>query len=351
MTTTMQQQTSPAAEGPPGAAAAAPLAYAAPPAPPLAPAPLRSLWENAGMVVVFLLMFLAASIFVDHFFSWTNLKGLLLSVTTIGMVACTMLFCLAAGDFDLSVGSVLAMAGITGAVVSNATDSAVAGILAGVAAGALVGFVNGFVIAQLGINALITTLATMQVARGLAYLIAPGAVSVGIRSKPFHQLGKWSDPVLHISSPIWLLILSFLVFGVLLRYTTFGRNTLAIGGNAEAARLAGIRVRRTKIVIFTLQGAMAAFAGVVLAARLTSGQPNNGQGLELQVISACVLGGVSLTGGIGTMVGVVVGVLIMGMVENVMRLMNVPTFYQYIASGTILLVAVLIDRARTRGSV
>jgi L-arabinose transport system permease protein len=340
--TTMQ--TPPAAP----ASSAAPLPYASPRP---APAPLRSLWENAGMLVVFILMFVAASLLVNHFFTWVNLKGLVLSVTTIGMVACTMLFCLAAGDFDLSVGSVLAMAGIIGAVVSNATGSALIGILAGTASGAVIGFVNGFVIAQLGINALITTLATMQIARGLAYTFAPGAVSVGIKSKAFHQLGKWADPVLNISSPIWLLILSFVVFGILLRYTTFGRNTLAIGGNAEAARLAGIRVRRTKIIIFTLQGAMAAFAGVVLAARLTSGQPNNGVGLELQVISACVLGGVSLTGGIGTMVGVVVGVLIMGMVDNVMRLLNVPTFYQYIASGTILLVAVLIDRARTRQSV
>jgi len=330
-------------------AAPATLSYATPPPAPPAPALLRALWDNAGMLVVFALMFAAAAIFVDHFFTWVNLRGLLLSVTTIGMVACTMLFCLAAGDFDLSVGSVLAMAGIVGAVVSNATESAAVGIFAGVASGAVVGFVNGFVIAQLGINALITTLATMQIARGLAYTFAPGAVSVGIKDADFHLLGRYS--VLGITSPIWLLIFAFIIFGILLRYTTFGRNTLAIGGNSEAARLAGIRVRRTKIIIFTLQGAMAAFAGVVLAARLTSGQPNNGMGLELQVISACVLGGVSLTGGVGTMLGVVVGVLIMGMVENVMRLMNVPTFYQYIASGTILLAAVLIDRARTRHSV
>jgi len=333
-----------------GPQAAPPLSYATPPVSRTAPPVLRSLWENAGMLLVFVLMFACCAIFVGNFFSWINLKGLLLSVTTIGMVACTMLFCLAAGDFDLSVGSVLAMGGVVAVVVANATGSAVVGIAAGVGSGAVIGFINGFVIAQLGINALITTLATMQIARGLAYTFAP--TSIGIkRGVPLSSLGQWADPVLHVSSPIWLLVLAFVAFGILLRYTTFGRNTLAIGGNAEASRLAGIRVTRTKIIIFTLQGLMAAFAGVVLAARLTSAQPNNGQGLELQVISACVLGGVSLTGGIGTMVGVVVGVLIMGMVDNVMRLLNVPTFYQYIASGTILLIAVLIDRARTRGSV
>ncbi len=310
---------------------------------------LRGIWENAGMVVVFVLMFLVASVLVDNFFTWTNQKGLLLVVTPVGMVACTMLFCLAAGDFDLSVGSVLAMAGMIAAVVSNATGSAAVGILAGLASGAFIGLLNGCVIAQLGINALITTLATMQIARGLAFLFAPGGASVGVRSATFRQIASWD--LFSVRSPIWIMLLCFVVFGVLLRYTTFGRNTLAIGGNAEAARLAGIRVRRSKIVIFTLQGAMAAFAGIVLAARLSSGQPNNGIGLELQVISACVLGGVSLTGGVGTMVGVIVGVLIMGTVENVMRLMNIPTYWQFVASGSVLLAAVLIDRARTRGSV
>jgi len=328
-------------------AAAPPLAYAS--ARP-GVAPLRALWENAGMVVVFVLMFICCAIFVENFFSWVNLRGLLLAVTTIGMISCTMLFCLAAGDFDLSVGSVLAMGGMIAVVVSNATGSAMLGILAGVGSGAAIGFLNGFVIAQVGINALITTLATMQIARGLAFKFAPGGASVGIKSKTLQLLGQWSDPALGIRSPIWLMLICFVVFGILLRYTTFGRNTLAIGGNAEAARLAGIRVTRTKIIIFTLQGALAAFAGIVLDARLTSGQPNNGLGLELQVISACVLGGVSLTGGVGTMVGMIVGVLIMGIVTNVMALMNIQPYNQYIVSGVILLTAVIVDRARARKS-
>ena len=150
------------------------------------------------------------------------------------------------------------------------------------------------------------------------------------------------------TTPVWIMAACFLVYGVLLNRTIFGRNTLAIGGNAEAARLAGISVTRIKIIIFALQGLMAGFAGVILAARMTSGQPNTAQGLELQVISACVLGGVSLTGGVGTMTGVIVGVFIMGTVQNSMNLLNIAPFYQYVASGSILLAAVLFDRLRQR---
>ena len=144
------------------------------------------------------------------------------------------------------------------------------------------------------------------------------------------------------------MIVSFFVFGILLNHTIFGRNSLAIGGNKEAAHLAGIAVTRTKIIIFTLQGLIAGLAGVILASRMTSGQPATAQGLELQVISACVLGGVSLKGGIATMSGVIFGVLIMGLVQNTMNLLNISTFYQYLTSGVILLIAVLLDRLKQK---
>ena len=127
-------------------------------------------------------------------------------------------------------------------------------------------------------------------------------------------------------------------------FRSFGKNTVAIGGNKEAARLSGINVDRTRIIIFSLQGLMAGFAGVVLASRMTSGQPNTSQGFSLDVISACVLGGVSLSGGVAPIMGAIVGVLIMGTVQNAMNLMNIPTFYQYVVRGFILLVAVLIDQ-------
>jgi L-arabinose transport system permease protein len=304
---------------------------------------LTGLWESMGMLAIFLLLFIGLAIFVPNFFSVINMRGLALSVATVGIIACTMLFCLAAGDFDLSVGSVVALSGVLAAVVINHTHSITLGIGAGILAGALVGVVNGTVIARLGINALITTLATMQIVRGFSYIVSDGK-AIGVRESSFFALGITN--FLSIPTPVWIMVACFVVYGILLNRTIFGRNTLAIGGNAEAARLAGIAVTQTKIIIFTLQGMMAGFAGVILASRMTSGQPATGQGLELQVISACVLGGVSLTGGIGTMTGVIVGVLIMGTVQNAMNLLNIAPFYQYVASGTILLAAVLFDRVK-----
>lgn len=307
---------------------------------------MRRIWEDAGMLVVLVALFIGCALFVPSFANVRNMAGLGLAVSMTGMVACTMLFCLASGDFDLSIGSVVACAGVLAAVVVNKTGSVAAGIVAGLAIGALVGLINGVVIAKFKINALITTLAMMQIVRGLAFIFAPGGVSVSVMDERFFVLGNTS--LLAVPTPVWITVLCFVTFGLLLQYTTFGRNTLAIGGNEEAARLAGLPVDRIKITIFVLQGAMAAFAGIVMASRMTSGQPNVGLGFELAVISACVLGGVSLTGGVGNMLFVISGVLIMGIVQNAMNLMSVPTFYQYVVSGAILLAAVMLDRLKQR---
>jgi len=163
----------------------------------------------------------------------------------------------------------------------------------------------------------------------------------------FFDLGN--TIVFGVPTPVWVAGLCFVVFGVLLNKTIYGRNTLAIGGNPEAARLAGVNVNMTRIVIFLIQGVIAALAGVILAARITSGQPNAAQGFELNVISACVLGGVSLLGGRATISGVLVGVLIMGTVQNAMNLLNIDAFYQYLVRGAILLAAVLVDQLKNRG--
>jgi len=297
------------------------------------------------MLLVLAALLLVCSLFVDNFLTVTNLRGLALAVATIGMVACTMMFCLAAGDFDLSVGSVVAFAGVLGATVMNATGSVTAGFAAALASGALIGFVNGVFVARLGINALITTLASMQIVRGLGFIVSDGR-AVGIRTDRFFALGNTAW--LGVPAPVWLTAGCFLLFGVLLNLTVFGRNALAIGGNKEAAHLAGVPMTRIKLVIFTLQGLVAAFAGLVLAARMTGGQPNTSQGLELEVISTCVLGGVSLSGGVARIGAVIAGVLIMGIVQNAMNLLNIPPFYQYVARGCILLGAVMIDRLKQR---
>jgi L-arabinose transport system permease protein len=320
---------------------------------------LATFLDKAGMLVVLAILFAGCAFGVDNFFSWVNMKGLALAVSMTGMVSCTMLFCLAAGDFDLSIGSVVACSGVIAAVVMNKTDSIALGVLAGLGGGALVGFVNGYVVARLRINALITTLATMQIVRGLGYLVSDG-IAVGIRREGFFALGNSTFPgrnftlfgtTFHgVPTPVLITAACFAVFGFILNRTVFGRDTLAVGGNPEAAHLAGIAVDRVKMIIFTAQGAMAAFAGIVLASRVTSGQPKTSEGFELEVISACVLGGVSLTGGVGSMAFVIAGVLIMGIVQNAMNLLNVPTFYQYVARGAILLAAVLFDRWKRRKS-
>lgn len=306
---------------------------------------LANFWDRFGMLTVFLALFILCSLFVPNFFSLVNVRGLGLSVTLSGMVACGMLFCLAAGDFDLSVASVIACAGVTTAVVINMTESLAMGIFAGLMVGVVVGFINGIVVAVLKINALITTLATMQIARGLAYIISDGK-AVGITEESFFTLGNAS--FFNIPVPLLLTVLCFIIFGFLLNKTTFGRNTLAIGGNEEAARLAGVNVTRTKVIIFTLSGLVSAFAGIVLASRMTSGQPMTSIGFELTAISACVLGGVSVKGGIGKISYVVAGVLILGTVENAMNLLNISPFSQYVVRGLILLAAVIFDRYKQK---
>ncbi|GKV85382.1 L-arabinose ABC transporter permease AraH [Pectobacterium carotovorum subsp. carotovorum] len=302
---------------------------------------LSRIWDNYGMLVVFAVLFLGCAIFVPNFASFINMKGLGLAISMSGMVACGMLFCLASGDFDLSVASIIACSGVATAVVINISESLWIGVGAGLLLGVAFGLLNGFVIARLKINALITTLATMQIARGLAYIISDGK-AVGIEDERFFALGyaNW----LGLPAPIWITISCMILFGLLLNKTTFGRNTLAIGGNEEAARLAGVPVVRTKIIIFALSGLVSAAAGIILASRMTSGQPMTSIGYELIVISACVLGGVSLKGGIGKISYVVAGVLILGTVENAMNLLNISPFSQYVVRGLILLAAVIFDR-------
>jgi L-arabinose transport system permease protein len=305
---------------------------------------LAEIWDNGGMLILLAGLVAYAVAMVPNFATTTNLVySLGLSLTTTGIVACGMLFCLASGDFDLSVGAVAAFAGMLTAVLLDRMGGNLMAIPIALVACALIGTFNGIVIAGAGINALIATLATMQIVRGGAFLVNDGN-SLGVASETFARFGTGN--LLGLPIPIWVLIVCLGVFGFLLHMTVFGRNALAIGGNREAARLAGIPVLRTKVAIFALQASLAGLAGIVSTAQQQLGDPRGMMGLELRVISACVLGGVSLTGGVASIHHVVVGVLIMGTVQNVMDLKSVPTFYQYLISGAILLAAVLLDRLK-----
>src|ERR1700744_5419664 len=299
--------------------------------------------NKSGIVMVFLILFVVLSFTVPDFISSRNIQGLLLSVTLIGSISVTMMFVLALGEVDLSVASIVAFSGVVASTLITATHSVMFGIAGGVLAGGAVGLVNGVLVARYKINSLIVTLAMMEVVRGLAYITSNGDAGM-ISEERFFALGGGS--FLGISFPIWSKIFGFVVFGFLLKKTVFGKNVLAVGRNSEAALLSGLPVTRIKIAVFVLQGLVTGFAGVMLASRMSLGDPKTSVGLELGVISACVLGGVSLTGGVATISGVLVGVLIMGSVQDAMSLLNVPTFYQYLIRGGILLLAVLFDRYR-----
>jgi len=299
------------------------------------------------LVYLLVIVLVTFSVAVPNFMSPLNLQGLMLSVSLIGIVAVTTMFVLAMGEVDLSVGSIVALAAVVGALGLQLTGSVWFGVLAGVLSGSAVGAVNGILIAKFKVNSLIATLAMMEIVRGGAYIASKGDAVIIVEER-FFDIGN--GQLLGIGYPVWLMLLFFAVFGFILNNTVYGRNVLAIGGNREAARLAGLAVDRIRISTFILQGSAAGLAGVLLASRLSIGDPKTSQGLELAVISACVLGGVSLSGGVATVVGVFVGVLLMGSVQNALSLLNVPTFYQYVVRGGILLAAILFDRSRAKHS-
>ncbi len=305
------------------------------------------LWAHSGMTWIFIIMFLLLSIFIPYFFTWRNIIGLVLSITTIGLVASSMMFVMAAGDIDLSVGSTVAFSGVVTAVVINLTGNYIAGIMIGLTASAIVGMVNGIIISRYKLNPLIVTLAMMQIIRGMGFIISGGR-AVGIKLAPFFTIGN--EVFLGLPIPVWITIIVFILASILLNNTAFGRYVLAIGSNKEAANLIGINVGKIRKIIFIIQGLIAGLAGIILAARMTSGQPTVAQGFELNVISACILGGVSLKGGNARITGVIIGVFIMGTVQNAMNLVNIPTFYQYIVRGMILLMAVFLDKIKVKGN-
>jgi L-arabinose transport system permease protein len=287
----------------------------------------------------------AIALTVPFFLTASNLIGLMLSLSVVGMGACVMLFCLSSGNIDLSIESIVALAGVTAAVVVNRTGSVALGAACGVLAGGLVGLANGLIVTKLKVNSLIATLATMQIVRGLCFTASSGS-AVGVSDEGFYAIGN--SFFLGIPSPAWVAFACIAAFGFVFGNMSFGREVLAIGGNRESARLAGVDVDRAQILIFAVQGLVVGAAGVILASRMTSGQPNSSTGYSFDVVSACLLGGVAISGGRGTISGVILGVLAIGVVQNAMGLLNLPSFNQYLTRGGILLAAVLYDRMRNR---
>jgi inositol transport system permease protein len=300
--------------------------------------------SGAGLVGALILLFIALSIVRPGFLTVSNLINLVRQISINGILAVGVTFVLLTGGVDLSLGSLVALTGVAAASFAHPGQFPVIvpvaiGILAGTACGAL----NGVVVTRGRVAPFIATLGMMTAARGLALLISDGR-PVSNLSGAFTVLGGgqvWGVPV-----PVLILCLVALAASIVLGKFRMGRYLYAVGGNESAARASGVRVNRVKMFAYTLCGALAGLAGVVLAARITTGQPNAGVGYELDAIAAAVIGGTSLSGGTGGAGGTILGALLMGVINNGLDLLNVPSYYQQIVKGVIIVGAVWLDRSR-----
>lgn len=297
--------------------------------------------QRNGPLVALLLIILFATLRYDSFLTETNLWNVLRQNSMLGLVALGMTFVIISGGIDLSVGSLVALADVLAAGLSK--YGLAAAILAPVAVGTLLGLANGLLVARARIAPFIVTLGTMIAIRGIA-LAATGEVSVRVDrlNESFTVLGR--GLVGPVPVPVILFLALCGVGALLLNLTSAGRNVLAIGGNEEAARLMGLPVERTKVLVYAINGALASLAGVVLASRLGAGQPVAGQGWELDAIAAVVLGGTLLTGGIGKVSGTIIGVLILGLLFNIFNLEGTfSSWWQWVLRGALLMLVVIVQ--------
>jgi len=300
----------------------------------------RWLRHYGGIVCGLIVLCGLFSVLSPNFLSLSNLLNVVLQVSIIAILGFGMTYVLLLGDIDLSVGAVMALVGTVAALAMQHGVPPLAAVLAAMLAGIVLGWVNGALSALLTIPSFIVTVATMGVFRGLAYITSAG-VPISIDDDRFAALGNGS--FLGVAIPIWVLAVLLFVNHFVLSRTVFGRKAYLAGGNREAALYSGINVRRLRIAIFMISGLMASIGGVLMTSRLYSAQPNAGMGYELDAIAAAVLGGTSLSGGYGTIVGTLIGALIIGVINNGMNLLSVPYFYQLIVKGVVILVAVCID--------
>ncbi len=295
----------------------------------------------AGLIVVSCLMGLAS----DNFFSVGNLFNVLRQVSVVGILAVGMTFVILTGGIDLSVGSIIAVSGVVAVVLAIAGLPAPLAVLAGIGVGALCGLVNGALTAYLSLAPFIVTLGTMTFLRGLAYTITAGQPIV---SSDLNFKGIGIGYLFGVPIPVIVMAIVFLIAWFLLERTRYGRHVYAVGGNAQAARLAGVRVDRVTLSVYVIGGACAGLAGVIFAARVISAQPTAGTGYELDAIAAVVLGGTSLAGGRGRIVGTLIGSVILGVLSTGLILLNVPFFTQLLIKGVVIIFAVAIDSLKTR---
>jgi len=302
------------------------------------------LFNELILVLVLVLISILISIGNPKFISFANILNILRdsSMAVIAGIGMTML--LITGEVDLSIGSLVAFVGVVAMDIINKTQSTALGVLAGLALGSLTGLVNGVVRTKLKVNSLIGTIAMMMILRGGVYIYRIAAVQNYHQKRAFFEIGNGYLGFLPI--PILLMAILYLVFLVVINKSLAGRYLYATGGNPTAARSSGINVDRLKILTFIVSSTLAAMAGVILVSRMNSGQPNSGQGFELEVISGVILGGTSLGGGEGTLVGSLIGIIIMRIINNGIIILGWNQDLQIVVSGFVLIVAVYLDNRR-----
>lgn len=306
--------------------------------------------EESSLLIFLITVIAVFGVIEPSFLKVSNAVNVIRQVSILAICAFGMTYAILSQGFDLSVGAVSALAGVVGSMVARELGPSLGPIFgygAGLLVGVLVGMLNGYFITVMNISPLITTLGTMTMVRGLAYIITGGVSLYGVPSE-FQWLGRGYliENLLPIPVVVMLLVFTFTYIG--LNRTVLGRYIYAIGGNEEAARLSGINVRIVKLAIYTIVSITAALSGIVLAARLGAGQAASNTGFELDVITAVVLGGVSISGGEGRLEGTLIGVFIIGILANGLLLMDVEPYYQLVIKGMALLVAVGLDRLRKR---
>ncbi|TCL04928.1 monosaccharide ABC transporter membrane protein (CUT2 family) [Sodalis ligni] len=317
----------------------------------MTPSPRRIYWDKCmrhpavfpllGFIVLFVLMVFLS----DSFLTFNNLTNVARQVSINAIIAVGMTCAILTGGIDLSVGSVMALSGTVAAGLMITGIPMPLALFAGLAIGGLFGAINGACVAYARMPPIIVTLASMSVARGLA-LIYTGGYPVSGLPDPFAFFGR--GEVMGIQVPILIMAGIYIIAYAMLNHMSFGRYVYAIGGNEEAARLSGIRITRYKLLVYIISGITAALAGLVLTSRLMSGQPNAGEGFELDAIAAVVLGGTAITGGKGAIIGTLVGAMMLGILNNGLNLMGVSPYVQNVIKGGIILAAIYISSEKRK---
>lgn len=295
------------------------------------------------LILAIVVVFVLFTCLNPNFLSMQNMINLLVAASLVGMVAIGHTYLIIAGQNDLSPGSLAAFSGVLVTILLSWNVPLVAAIIITLVAGALVGVCNAWMVNKIKLEAFIATLVTQSVIRGFAYIICDGK-PVAVSNKAFIALGKLRIFNVHIS--VWLMLISFLIFGFILAKTKFGRSVYAIGGSSEAARLAGLNPQKIITLCFVLIGVLTSLGGIIFAARMNSGQPAANINLEFDAITAVILGGVSFAGGVGSMSGTILGVILIQAFNTGLIMVNVPTFWQYVARGALLLFALTSDYIR-----